>query len=221
MLFLPTHQKPGLKAVLSYYSSTITLNAEGDSAISDETYEGLGTQNSFLSSLFGSIIRLTSTTKRRTPLPPELTQSTSQDNVAATSVNATMPAASRSAVLDGAQSIEEVVTKATQQTPTPVDQLPEETYSELSTKFRLTDVLPHTGYFAAGALAGVVSRTCTAPLDRLKVYLIANIESAKSPVDAAKKGNAVKAVKHIGQPLIAATKELWAAGGLRSLFAGM
>ena len=221
MLFLPTHQKPGLKAVLSYYSSTITLNAEGDSAISDETYEGLGTQNSFLSSLFGSIIRLTSTTKRRTPLPPELTQSTSQDNVAATSVNATMPAASRSAVLDGAQSIEEVVTKATQQTPIPVDQLPEETYSELSTKFRLTDVLPHTGYFAAGALAGVVSRTCTAPLDRLKVYLIANIESAKSPVDAAKKGNAVKAVKHIGQPLIAATKELWAAGGLRSLFAGM
>ena len=219
-MFLPTHQKPGLKAVLSYYSSTITLNAEGDSAISDETYEGLGTQNSFLSSLFGSIIKLTSAPKRLPPLPPTSTPTLPQDNVAAASANATMPAVSRGAILNGAQSMKEVVTVSSQQKPIPVTQLPEGTYSEVSTKFRLTDVLPHTGYFAAGALAGVVSRTCTAPLDRLKVYLIANIENAKLPVEVAKKGHAFKAVKHLGQPLIAATKELWAAGGIRSLFAG-
>lgn len=30
------------------------------------------------------------------------------------------------------------------------------------------------GYFYAGGLAGVISRTCTAPFDRVKVYLIAN-----------------------------------------------
>jgi len=200
------------------------LNAEGDSAISDETLEGLGTQNSFLSSLFGSIVKLTAPPKRAPLLPPDPNLPTVEDNVAAASANATMPAISRGAILDGAQSIKEVVTVSTQQTPISVDQLSEETYSEdsdISTKFSLTDVLPHTGYFAAGALAGVVSRTCTAPLDRLKVYLIANIENAKSPVEAAKKGNALKAVKHLGQPLVAATKELWAAGGIRSLFAGM
>jgi solute carrier family 25 phosphate transporter 23/24/25/41 len=91
---------------------------------------------------------------------------------------------------------------------------------ETAQNFWLTDVLPHPGYFAAGAMAGAVSRTCTAPLDRLKVYLIANIDGAKSPVEAVKKGNALKAAKHFGQPLINATKELWAAGGMRSLFAG-
>ncbi|ODQ64114.1 mitochondrial carrier [Nadsonia fulvescens var. elongata DSM 6958] len=36
------------------------------------------------------------------------------------------------------------------------------------------DTLQGVGYFLAGGLAGVVSRTCTAPFDRLKVYLIAN-----------------------------------------------
>lgn len=30
------------------------------------------------------------------------------------------------------------------------------------------------GYFYAGGIAGVISRTCTAPFDRVKVYLIAN-----------------------------------------------
>lgn len=30
------------------------------------------------------------------------------------------------------------------------------------------------GYFYAGGMAGVISRTCTAPFDRVKVYLIAN-----------------------------------------------
>ena len=70
------------------------------------------------------------------------------------------------------------------------------------------------------AVAGVVSRTSTAPLDRIKVYLIAHTEPSKTSLAAAKKGDAVGAIKHIGQPLLAATKELWKAGGMRSLFAG-
>jgi solute carrier family 25 phosphate transporter 23/24/25/41 len=46
-----------LKEVLSYYSSTITLNAEGDTSISEETLEGLG-RKSFLSALFGIIMKM-------------------------------------------------------------------------------------------------------------------------------------------------------------------
>ena len=66
----------------------------------------------------------------------------------------------------------------------------------------------------------MVSRTATAPLDRLKVYLIAQTGSKRTAVKAAKEGAPVQAVKRIGQPLIDATKELWKAGGIRSLFAG-
>jgi solute carrier family 25 phosphate transporter 23/24/25/41 len=85
-------------------------------------------------------------------------------------------------------------------------------------KVSLTFLLPDPGYFAAGAIAGAVSRTATAPLDRLKVYLIANTNDIAK---AAKDGDAVSTLKHIGRPLMEATKELWRAGGVRSLFAGM
>lgn len=88
-------------------------------------------------------------------------------------------------------------------------------------KISLTDCLPQPGYFAAGGLAGAVSRTSTAPLDRLKVYLIANTGArvGESLVEA-KHGNPTQAVKIAGRPLIDASKELWRAGGIRSLFAG-
>lgn len=66
----------------------------------------------------------------------------------------------------------------------------------------------------------MVSRTATAPLDRLKVYLIAQTSHKRAAVAAAKEGSPLQVVKYIGQPLIDATKELWKAGGVRSLFAG-
>ncbi|KAL9619056.1 MAG: hypothetical protein Q9160_006311 [Pyrenula sp. 1 TL-2023] len=78
----------------------------------------------------------------------------------------------------------------------------------------------HNGYFIAGGMAGMVSRTATAPLDRLKVYLIAQTSRKNAAIDAAKSGSPVKAVGHLGRPLVDATKDLWAAGGIRSLFAG-
>ena len=80
--------------------------------------------------------------------------------------------------------------------------------------------LRSSGYFLAGGIAGIVSRTATAPLDRLKVYLIAQTSNKEAAIDAAKSGSAVRAARHLGRPLIDATKDLWAGGGIRNLFAG-
>lgn len=76
------------------------------------------------------------------------------------------------------------------------------------------------GYFAAGGVAGVVSRTVTAPLDRLKVYLIAQTGVKNSAVRAAKEGAPLAAAGNASKTLLDALKELWRAGGMRSLFAG-
>ena len=84
----------------------------------------------------------------------------------------------------------------------------------------LTEYITPLGYFIAGGLAGMISRTATAPLDRLKVYLIAQTNPKQAAVAAAKEGAPVQAVKSFGRPLVDACKELWKAGGMRSLFAG-
>ena len=84
----------------------------------------------------------------------------------------------------------------------------------------LTDLLPDPGYFVAGGVAGVVSRTATAPLDRLKVYLIAQVGVRDVAVQAAKTGAPVKVAKSAARPLIEAIRTLWRMGGIRSLFAG-
>ncbi|EMC91523.1 hypothetical protein BAUCODRAFT_295816 [Baudoinia panamericana UAMH 10762] len=82
------------------------------------------------------------------------------------------------------------------------------------------EALSGLGYFVAGGLSGITSRTATAPLDRLKVYLIAQTGNAQEAIQAAKSGAAVTATKHGVATLWNACKELWAAGGIRSLFAG-
>lgn len=75
----------------------------------------------------------------------------------------------------------------------------------------------------AGGAAGVVSRTATAPFDRLKVYLIAqtDVHDAKEAIKtAALKGEATQAVKSAARPMADAVRALWNAGGIRSMFAG-
>ncbi|AOW05252.1 mitochondrial carrier domain-containing protein [Yarrowia lipolytica] len=96
------------------------------------------------------------------------------------------------------------------------------------------DVLQGLGYFLAGGLAGAISRTATAPLDRLKVYLIADpitpattaaasgaseavYESIAKNASKAKPPSGFMARHHV---LINAIKNIWAEGGIRSFFIG-
>ncbi|KAL7271075.1 hypothetical protein RUND412_006192 [Rhizina undulata] len=77
------------------------------------------------------------------------------------------------------------------------------------------------GYFLAGGLAGTISRTATAPFDRIKVYLIAQTGKApKGVVNAAIKGDAVKVATKAAGPIKEAIRTLWRAGGVSSFFAG-
>lgn len=229
LLFLPTHANPDLKAVLSYYSSTITLNAEGDTAISEETLEGLGNNNfpdhtsNFLANLstllFGALFKIAEPPKNnRTtfdsapellPLPThsQTTSTTSPDSLDDMEhVQSHFIEGTRDVAIDFAPTAKEAVVEGVE---------------AIKKKSLLTEILPDPGYFAAGAVAGIVSRTSTAPLDRLKVYLIASVGNAKGSLDAVKKGDAVAAARHIGQPLIDASKDLWKNGGIRNLFAGI
>ncbi|EPS40204.1 hypothetical protein H072_5976 [Dactylellina haptotyla CBS 200.50] len=85
------------------------------------------------------------------------------------------------------------------------------------------DLYESIGFFIAGGAAGVVSRTATAPFDRLKVYLIAQTDAqdAKEAIKtAALKGEAKDMVKSAARPMRDAIRALWNAGGIRSLFAG-
>jgi solute carrier family 25 phosphate transporter 23/24/25/41 len=114
-------------------------------------------------------------------------------------------------------------------TQTDGDGIPDKHREESSTgalpttkkKFRLTDFAPHPGYFLAGAIAGGVSRTATAPLDRLKVYLLVNTNStAETAIGALKQGRVIDALRNAARPFSDAMKDLYRSGGLRSFFAG-
>lgn len=84
----------------------------------------------------------------------------------------------------------------------------------------LSDILPPPGYYISGAAAGVLSRTFTAPLDRIKVYLIADVSPSNEPRLSLKETLSLKSTRRIGQPLIDACKIIWRSGGLGSFFAG-
>lgn len=272
-----------LEAALSYYSSIVTLNAEGDSMVTEETLEGIGTTGFLLHALFGSILRLaqpappdpspkldqsglptttsaatdpssqSTLSSRKPPISSQLkppldadTSATANDSKmaaayanhpqpAAGSVQGTIQQAAGSAV-KGLQVMTAPGTSFGGESSSDYgddfldihDHHPQLQFREIDdecedelTKSRLTQYLPEPGYFLAGALAGGISRTATAPLDRLKVYLLVNTKTkAGVAADVAKQGQPLSAIRTAGKPIGDAVHALWKAGGFRTFFAG-
>lgn len=71
----------------------------------------------------------------------------------------------------------------------------------------------------AGALASVSSRTVTAPLDRLKVFLIAQTATSEAAAAWKQRHPAVALTNSLAS-FGRASRALWQAGGIYSLWAG-
>ncbi|KAI8715714.1 hypothetical protein NCS52_01079700 [Fusarium sp. LHS14.1] len=230
LLFMPPHDHDSqLHAVLDFYYSVVSVTPEGDTLVSEETLEGLGTDGfrSLFSTLFGSLLRVAfpfdgskppaDRTISAQPAVPSILDDEPQDateNMATAAVpypDYDDPATETPSEV--AESLSQLVGDGTHGHTTGT--------STVHKKYRLTDFVPDPGYFVAGAIAGGVSRTATAPLDRLKVYLLVNTTSRAETAGAAlKQGRPVAALKNAAKPFSDAIRELVRSGGVRSLFAG-
>ena len=152
---------PGLRAILSYYASTVKVNQEGDVHVSDETKQGAGTNPSrfSLTRLFGLHPK-----PRIRHKPPDAVGADASPNA---SISSTL---AEKSVVEVHQKV--VVEESTIR----VEQ------STLEWKAKLTAWVPVSiGYFLAGATAGIVSRTTTAPLDR---YVPPHTDVVQTPSSA-------------------------------------
>ncbi|KGQ09022.1 Calcium-binding carrier SAL1 [Beauveria bassiana D1-5] len=213
MLFMPAHEADEkLQAVLTYYDAVVNVTSEGDSVVSDDTLEGLAT-----------------------PMPPPSSQNTSQLYGATQPLSDYSSSSSSSssngeeAVMilmdDDAEGVADAVAKLQRRKPSDGTPIFDETTAGnvgLETRsFKLTDFAPHPGYFLAGAIAGGVSRTATAPLDRLKVYLLVNTQNrGETAVAALRRGKLLAALQNAARPFSDAIRDVYRSGGIRGFFAG-
>lgn len=190
----------------------MTVNPEGDVHISDETIEGLG-NHQFLRLLFGGFLKAlkppASSIYPMEPLPVRLERIDALEDEARCDT-AVFPWDPGDPVFDHEPLPERFVVG-----PLAVEASYGSTIQRL-----LTGLFPAPGYFVAGGVAGVVSRTATAPLDRLKVYLIAQVGVKDDAARAVKSGAPMQAAKTAARPLRDAVRTLWRMGGVQSLFAG-
>ena len=193
-------ESPSLKHILNYCSSTVKVNVEGDTTISDDAIESVGMSQKF----FRTFCSLFANRLGRPSLQNHPIIHISPDSGVSVADSSSSTADLSELKLD----------------PSYGGQAEARIKSSSCPKAMLIDHLPHPGYFAAGAAAGIVSRTVTAPLDRLKVYLIANTSVARGALEAASSGAVIEVAKKSLHPFVVAVMELWKAGGIRSLFAG-
>lgn len=79
------------------------------------------------------------------------------------------------------------------------------------------------GYFLAGGVSGVISRTCTAPFDRIKVFLIARTDLGSTLLNSKEDllmKNPKANLNKIRSPLIKAMTSLYRQGGFRAFYVG-
>ena len=209
LVFLPVHT-PNLHKMLSYFSSTLTVSAEGDVHVVEGHTQGLGTQTFVVKCFLGALLRIVShgTSRKPSSVRPSAFEPDEKPH--------------RSRPHTDLTDITTFPWDPGKRPATPTEQEdPEIAARPLETEnaHGLTAIL-HPGYFLAGGLAGAISRTSTAPLDRLKVYLIAQTSVKKEAIDSIKSGSILQAFRQGLRPLVDAMASLWRIGGIRSLFAG-
>lgn len=229
--------------MLSYYESVVNVTPEGDSSVSEETLEGLGRGSSYsyslLYSLFGSLVRA------GFPAPPPPPPSCAQPAAPAPEPCEAAPDDAPEQMEAAAEAIGDAVvvvdapprhrrqlmtddghrghgTAAVAAAAASAAAAAAASAAASSKRLVLTDYVPDPGYFLAGAIAGGVSRTATAPLDRLKVYLLVNTRMRReTAATTLKQGRPVAAaLKNALLPFGDAVRDLYQSGGLRGFFAG-
>lgn len=78
-------------------------------------------------------------------------------------------------------------------------------------------------YFLAGGISGVISRTCTAPFDRIKVFLIARTDLGSTLLNSREDlllKNPKANINKIRSPIIKAITSLYRQGGIKSFYVG-
>ncbi|RGP76033.1 hypothetical protein FLONG3_5424 [Fusarium longipes] len=231
LLFMPPHDHDSqLHAVLDFYYSVVSVTPEGDTLVSEETLEGLGTDGfrSLFITLFGSLLRVAFPFEYTKPISDRTSTSVSKSSASnpnespkTTENMATAAAVSYPNYNDPATEISQEVESLTQDLDDGTHEHSTGASTAVRKKFRLTHFVPDPGYFLAGAIAGGVSRTATAPLDRLKVYLLVNTSSRAETAGAAlMQGRPIAALQNAAKPFSDAVRDLVRSGGVRSLFAG-